>query len=312
MMKKFIASIALCVIALASVSAQDLAQVTEIYNSGATALSEGNKTEALSAFEQALSLAEALGDEGKEIAENCKGVIPDIHLSIAKELVSEAKYDEAVAKLNTAVEVAGKYNDDAVVAEATELIPQVIMRKGGELINSKQYAEAAEAYKQVLELEPTNGVAALRLGIALSGEGKSSEAKEALKLAIENGQEAQAKKQLANVCLKDALASLKSKNYNDAIDSALENISYAGDNATAYQIAGQAAQQVGKYTDAIGYFEKYLELAPTAKNAGQIAFTVGALYQQQKNNAKAKEYFAKAVNDPKYGADAKKLLEALK
>ena len=39
---------------------------------------------------------------------------------------------------------------------------------------------------------------------------------------------------------------------------------------------------------------------------------MGALYQGAKNNAKAKEYYAKAVNDPKYGAEAKKLLDALK
>jgi len=312
MMKKIIASIASVVIAFASMNAQDLAQVTELYNSGATALSGGNKESALSTFEQALSLAETLGEEGNEIAANCKGVIPDLYLSIAKELVSEADYDGAVTKLNAAVEIANKYNDEAVAAEATELIPQVIMRKGGDLINSKSYAEAAEAYKQVLELEPANGVAALRLGIALNGAGKTDEAKEAFDLAIANGQEAQAKKQLANIYLKGALASLKAKKYNDAIDGALQNISYAGDNATAYQIAGQAAQLAGKYNDSITYFEKYLELAPTAKNAGQIAYTVGALYQQQKNNTKAKEYFAKAVNDPKYGADAKKLLEALK
>lgn len=312
MMKKFIASIALSVIAFASVNAQDLAQVTEIYNSGATALSGGDKTGALSAFEQALPLAEALGDEGKKIADNCKNVIPDIYLSIAKDLVTEAKYDEAVAELKSAVEVAGKYNDEAVATEATELIPQVLTRKGGALINSKNYAEAAEAFKQVLEIEPTNGVAALRLGIALNGEGKTDEAKEALKLAIDNGQEAQGKKQLANVCLKEAVASLKAKNYSDAIESALENIEYAGDNATAYKIAGKAAQLSGKSSDAITYLEKYIELAPTAKDAGQMAYTVGVLYQQQKNNAKAKEYFAKAVNDPKYGADAKKLLDALK
>jgi hypothetical protein len=53
-------------------------------------------------------------------------------------------------------------------------------------------------------------------------------------------------------------------------------------------------------------------MAPDASNAGSIAFTVGALYQQAKNNAKAKEFYGKAVNDPKYGAEAKKMLDALK
>ena len=58
--------------------------------------------------------------------------------------------------------------------------------------------------------------------------------------------------------------------------------------------------------------EKYLEIAPNAGNAGQIAYTVGALYQTAKNNAKAKEYYQKAVNDPRFGEEAKKMLNALK
>ena len=84
------------------------------------------------------------------------------------------------------------------------------------------------------------------------------------------------------------------------------------ENAQAWQIAGQASQLAGKNNDAIKYFEKYLEAAPDASNAGAIAYTVGALYQQAKNNAKAKEFYGKAVNDPKYGAEAKKMLDALK
>ena len=97
----------------------------------------------------------------------------------------------------------------------------------------------------------------------------------------------------------------------DAVAAALKSCEY-GESAQAYQIAAQASQLAGKNNDAITYFEKYLEISPNAKNAGQIAFTVGALYQQAKNNTKAKEYYSKAVSDPKYGAEAKKLLDALK
>jgi hypothetical protein len=39
---------------------------------------------------------------------------------------------------------------------------------------------------------------------------------------------------------------------------------------------------------------------------------VGALYQGAKNNAKAKEFYNKALSDPKYGPEAKKMLDALK
>ena len=71
-----------------------------------------------------------------------------------------------------------------------------------------------------------------------------------------------------------------------------------------------ACQYSSKTNDAIKYFEQYLDAAPTAKNAGQVAYTVGALYQNAKNNAKAKEYYQKAVASGY--ADAQKALAALK
>ena len=147
--------------------------------------------------------------------------------------------------------------------------------------------------------------------MALNGAGKLDEAKAAFETAAANGQEATANKQLGNIYLKEAAAALKAKKYADAVTAAAKVNDYT-ENAQAWQIAGQASQLAGKNNDAIKYFEKYLEAAPTASNAGQIAFTLGALYQQAKNNAKAKEFYSKATGDPKYGAEAKKMLDALK
>ena len=186
------------------------------------------------------------------------------------------------------------------------------MQNASVLLNAKKYAEAAEAYKEVLSGDPANGLAAFRLGLALTGAGKTEEAKAALQTAAENGQQAQAYKQLANLFLKEAAADLKAKQYAKAVDAAVKVTEYDEKNSLAFQIAGQASQIQNKDNDAIKYFEKYLELAPTAKNATQIAFTVGALYQKAKNNAKAVEYFQKAVNDPALGDKAKALINALK
>ena len=303
-MKKLIATIAAFAVALGAAFAQDLAAVTELYNAGAEAVSAGDKAGALKSFEQALAQASALGEEGSEVVANCKTIIPNLTLSIAKDLVKESKFDEAVA-------VAEKYESSAVAEEAKGLIPQVKMSKAGTLLNAKDYEGAAAAYREVLDADPTNGNAALRLGAALNGAGKTGEARAAFELAAANGQEATANKQLGNLYLKDAAAALKDKKYADAVAAAVKVNEYT-ENAQAWQIAGQASQVSGKNNDAIMYFEKYLEAAPTASNAGQVAYTVGVLYQQAKNNAKAKEFYAKAVNDPKYGAEAKKMLDALK
>ncbi|MCR5071604.1 MAG: tetratricopeptide repeat protein [Bacteroidales bacterium] len=310
-MKKLIVTLAALAVAFGSAFAQDLAAVTEIYNAGAEAVSAGEKDSALKSFEEALKLAEALGEEGQEVVANCKNIIPNLKLSLAKDLVKAAKFDEAVAALEEVEKVAEAYEAFSVADEAKGLVPQVKLSKANGLYKAKEFDAAAAAFQEILDADPTNGSAAFYKGAALVGAGKNEEAKAAFELAAANGQEANAKKQLGTLYLKEASADLKAKKYADAVAAAVKANEYAP-NAQALQLAGQASQAAGKNNDAIKYFEQYLEAAPTASNAGAIAYTVGALYQTAKNNVKAKEFYTKAASDPKYGAEAKKMLDALK
>ena len=312
-MKKLMLTLFAAIIAAATVSAQDLNTLTDTYNNGATALSMGDKASAISYFQQAIELAKALPDnpQAKEIAEKCNEHIPIVQFSIAKDFVNAADYDNAVAELKKTIETAEAFKDEATAAEAKDLIPQVFMQKGNSLLQNKDFGSAAEAYKAVVEANPANGIAYLRLGSALNAAGDKDGAVEAFLQAVENGQEKAANKQLSTFYLKEAAADLKAKKPADAVANALKSNEYL-ENAKALQIAGQASQIQGKNADAIQYFDKYLELAPTAGNAGQIAFTIGAIYQKQGNNAKAKEYYQKAVGDPKFGVQAQELLKNLK
>ena len=310
-MKKLIVTLAALAVAFGSALAQDLAAVTEIYNAGAEAVSAGEKENALKSFEEALKLAEALGEEGQEVVANCKNIIPNLKLSLAKDLVKASKFDEAIAALAEVEKVAEEYEAFSVADEAKGLVPQVKLSKANGLYKAKEYDAAAAAFQEILDADPTNGTAAFYKGAALLSAGKTEEAKAAFELAAANGQEANANKQLGNIYLKEASADLKAKKYADAVAAAVKAYEL-GSNAQALQLAGQASQAAGKNNDAIKYFEQYLEAAPTASNAGAIAYTVGALYQTAKNNTKAKEFYTKAASDPKYGAEAKKMLEALK
>lgn len=310
-MKKIFTVIASIFLAAGFVSAQDLEEVTNLFNEAATTLNDGDKTAALDQFNKVLNLATALGEEGSEIVASCKNSIPKIVLSVAKDLIKAEDYDGAVSMLKEAVEKAVAFEDADVAEEAKGLIPQVIKQKGASLLKDKDYAGAVEVFKNIVAENPEDGASALRLGQALNALGNADEAIAAFEKAAANGQEGAANKQISNIYLKKAAASLKTKAYADAVASAVKACDYA-ENSQAWQIAGQASQLAGKNADAINYFEKYLEAAPTAKNAGQIAYTIGALYQTSKNNDKAKEFYTKALSDPKYGAEAKKLLDALK
>lgn len=309
-MKKFILAIAAAFMAAGMASAQDMAQATELYNNGATAISMKNWTEALDYFQKALEMGKTIGADADELVTNCKNAIPGVALEVAKDLIKDGKFDEAVAKLDEVGKIAAEYENAEVAETVKELIPQTWMRKGNDALKLKDYATAADAYAKSYAADTTAGKTALRLGQALGAQGKVEEAIEAFQHAAWNGEEAEAKDQMSNIYVKQANAAFKGQKFADAVKAAEKANSYA-ENATAYLIAGQSSQKLSKNADAIKYFEKYLEVKPDAKNAPAITFTVAALYQGAKNNAKALEFYKKVQDDPKFGAQAKQQIASL-
>ncbi|MBQ3881228.1 MAG: tetratricopeptide repeat protein [Bacteroidales bacterium] len=311
-MKKVFLALAAILMSAAFVSAQDLASVTETYNNGASQLAEGDRAAALAYFQDALKAAEALGDEGAEIVANCKNIIPAVVLSMGKELFNNKDFTAAADKFQEAVKIAKDYGVDEVELEAEPLIPAAYFSAGRAAIQAKDMTAAAESLKKAVEIDPgySNGNAALYLGQALNSAGDVEGAKEAFNLAMANGQEENAKKQLGNIVLKDAQAALKDGKNADVV-SMISKADEEGliSNAAAYQLAASASQKLNKTADAIKFYEKFLEADPKNKNFGAIAYTVGALYQGQNNKAKALEFYKKAVTAGY--ADAQKMVDAL-
>ncbi|MBO6221450.1 MAG: hypothetical protein J6N46_05905 [Bacteroidales bacterium] len=309
-MKKIIIAIAAMVMTAGFVSAQDMAQATELYNNGATAISMENWTEALDCFQKALEMGNTIGEEAQELVANCKKAIPGVSLQIAKDLIKAEKYDEAAAKLDAAAKIAQEYENAEVAEEAKELVPKMWLQKGADALKLKDFASAADGFAKSYAIDTTAGKTALYLGQALGQLGKTEEAVEAFQHAAWNGEQETALGQISNLYVKEANTAFKAQKWADAVKAAGKANDFA-ENATAYLIAGQASQKLSKNADAIKNFEKYLELKPTASNAGAITYTVAALYQGAKNNAKALEFYKKIQNDAKFGAQAKQMIAAL-
>ena len=314
MMKKLILVLATALLSAGIMSAQDLAQATEMYNNGANALTTGDKKSALEYFQKAYEMGKSIGDEAEELVKNCKQAIPTVMLSMAKELSNNKEYDNALERLQAAITVAKDFAVSEVEEEATSLLPQIELMKdmdaANDAFNAKDLAGAAALYNKVLEADPSNGPASIRLVQCLANAGKIDEAKAALATAEANGQGENAKKVIGGALLKVAASDLKEKKFAEALANAVQVNDYM-ENAQAFLVAGQASQQLKKNADAIKYFEQYLEAAPNAKNANAIIFTVGALYQGAGNKAKALENYKKVVNDPKLGVQAKQMIDAL-
>ena len=307
-MKKIFMFFAAVVMAAGIASAQDINSVTETYNNGAMELEMGNKEAALGYFQAALVAAEELGEEGMQIADNCKNTIPVLMGSIAKDLIKAEQFDAAIEQLNKTIEACNTLGHDT--QEYQNLIKQTLMAKGNDLINNKDFAAAIEVYNQIMAEDPTNAMASLRLGMAYGATGNTEAAEAAYLVAAENGQEKNAYKQLSNLLVKQAAAVLKTKDYAKAIELAVKSNEYL-ENATAMKVAGTAASALQKNEEAIQYLEKYLELSPNAKDAAQMKYTIAATAQVMGDKEKAKTYYQQILTDPKFGPTAAEQIKTL-
>ena len=308
-MKRLIAAIAALGLAATMAFAQDYNAAVEAFNAGAQAL-ESNKTEALAQFRTALGQAQAIeGDDAAELALKCKEAITSTLLSIAKEQINEAAYDEALATLAEAQSVAAEYEATAVAEEAAALIPNVYKRKGSSLLKEKDFAGASAALAELVKLTPEDGQAFLLLGQAQLQNGATADAIVSLEKANELG-EAQAGKLLSTTYLKQGQALLKGGKNAEAI-AALEKSNSFAESGNAYKLLASAYTKSGKSAQAIGAYKKYLEVTPGAKDADDIIFTIAATAQKAGDKATAKEYYKKLTGSAKYAAQAEAQLKTL-
>ena len=309
-MKRLFVAVAAFALAAGLASAQDFNAAVEAFNMGAQTL-ESNKAEALTQFKSALAQFEACAeDEAADMVAQCKKIIPQTIVSIAKEQINEAKYDEALETLKEAAGVAEGYGQEDIAVEAKDLVPTAWSRKGAALLKEKNFVDAAAAFKAAVTLNPEDGQNQLLYGQALMQAGDNAGAIAALEAAAANGKEDQAKKLLSNAYLKEGMALVKANKSAEAIE-ALEKANSFVESANAYKLIASANTKLGKSKAAIEAYKKYLEVDPNAKDAADVMFTIAASAQKAGDKATAIEYYKKLTSNAKYAAQATQQLGAL-
>lgn len=317
-MKKIILTLAVALATFSFAKAQDIETAVNVYNEAATMVNEGNLADALPKFLECLEMAQTLGEDGTNVVSDCQNIIPQIYLKLAEAAAEESDFDTALANYRKVVETATEYDNNADAVERAETyIPKMLMAKGGALINAKSFAEAAEAFKEVVAADSTNTKAMLRLGQAQVGAGDVDSAIETFTQAAEVAGEGDpvakdAMKQVSNCYLKKAVACQKAKDNRGCMENA-QRSAQAMDSPNAEKLIGVSALNLKQYDVAINAFEAYLALAPNANDKTQIIYQLATAYEGRKERAKACGYYKQLLGDPKFKDIAKyKVEEELK
>ena len=309
-MKRLFVAVAALALAAGIASAQDFNAAVEAFNMGAQTL-ESNKAEALNQFKSALTQFEACSEEeAADMVAQCKKIIPQTIISIAKEQINESAYDEALETLKDAVATAEGYGQEELAVEAKNLVPTAWSRKGAALLKAKDFAGAAAAFKAAVTINPEDGQNQLLYGQALLQAGDNAGAIAALEAAAAAGKAEQANKLLSNAYLKEGMALVKANKSAEAIE-ALEKANSYVESANAYKLIASANTKLGKSKAAIEAYKKYLEVDPNAKDAADVMFTIAATAQKAGDKATAIEYYKKLSGNAKYSAQAAQQLGAL-
>jgi len=291
-------------------SAQDMESATNQYNDALMTMNSGDKVSALAGFEQALQDAITIGPEAADLANNCKTVIPKLYYYIGQDLAKEKKYEEAVAKEQKAISKAKEFGNTEFAQKASDFIADIYLGQGNDLINSKDYKGASDAYAKSVKINPNNAMAFLRLGMAASRSGQEDLAIEAYGKASALGQKKTADAQLSKYFVMKSNSLRISKKYKEAMEYAKKS-SDVQPNALAYKLYAISAISSKDYKAAAEGFKEYLKLSPNAKDADAMKFQLATSLEKLGEKAEARKYYQQIVKNPKFKEYALSRVKAL-
>ncbi len=244
-------------------------------------------------------MGNALGEDGISVVTDCKNLIPQLYLRHAKELAAGGKGLESLPFLDKAAETAFAYGQGGIPEEVNDLKSKVYYIIANEAFGKKDFENAIENYNKVLELDPSNGIACLRLGQAFANSGQEENAIAALQNAAQLGQEANANRLLASIFLRQAVGAQKNKEWEQVYEASLKAAEFA-DNVQANKLLGLAAMELKRFPQALTSWEKVMNADLNAKDINTTYYRLAVVYEGLGDKANACTYYKKILNDPNF------------
>ena len=99
--------------------------------------------------------------------ETAKKYLPTCYQNMGGRAAGQGKYDEAIANLSKAAEIAELYGNVAALKKANTILAKVYQAQGGTAFNNKDYAAAAEIFAKGYAADPEEYADGLVAGAVL-------------------------------------------------------------------------------------------------------------------------------------------------
>lgn len=265
---------------------------------------------AIPLLEEALNMGIDLGEDGVEMVTTIQGILPKMYMQKGMMEAQGKKFEDAVASLLKAEELADTYGDVTVRAGASRTISSVYMAMGVDSFNNKEYEKALEVFSKGYEQDPSNVKLANYTAKSYAELGDFAKASQIYKGVIETGtsnskyaEDAKsATTDVTTYALVGISAASEAKDLEKAIEFA-DTLETAVPNEPVSLLAViQLANNMKKYSVVIERGEKAAEAQTEPEKKSEAYFLLGVAYQNSGNNAKAIESFRKVTAGPNAAA----------
>ena len=289
------------------------------------ALGAKNYAKAVELLEQVITSGSESDDEAiLEQVNSAKKNLPIAYFRVGQSAASaaqkltdaaaqSAKYDEAIAALDKAMQTGSSYKVVAAVNNAKKMKGMVYNAQAAAPFNSGDYAKAAELFAKAYEADKTSNSAALNLAESYFKLDKYAEGVKVCSevAALPAGQKndaaiAQAKAKITQYT-NNKIAALQQANDFDGIIAMAETID---NQALAQKLMVQAYFLKKDYDKVIEIGDAAAELQADEADKSAVYFNLASSYNAKENKAKAIETFKKVTAEP-YATPAKEAAAAL-
>lgn len=277
------------------VVAQDRGDAVQTYNKAREMVQQEEFEQAINLYNQAINIAEELGEEGQDIVDRAEKRLPEVYYQIALQSYREFQKDQTVANLDATIEGfkqardAGEEYGNAKIAEKADgLITQFLYSKSVLLFKQQNFEAALATLDEVIERNANYAKAYYQKGIVV----KNMDAKnleDAIALfdkAIEVGQKTN-DSQLVSRAQEAAHEELvyrgsqatENKNFSRSVELLDRALEYSNSADAHYRLA-EAYNKTQDWQQAINHSQEALGLESGGRTEkAKIYFELATAYQ---------------------------------
>lgn len=282
---------------------QDINQAGELFNEGNQALKSNNFELAIEKYNEAMNMAEKLGEEGEMIVINSQTQIPQLYYKIGVTDYKEKKIEKAIGEFEKAIEYGKKYNDPETIQRAEETIPKLYYAQGNDFYKNDDYENALSSFNKAAEISPDYSRAYWGLGLTYDKLDDTPNMKKSFEKALELAKaegDTKMEDKISKTAKKFLQASgakkLQEQNWDGALVCLNASLDFDPDNAETYYYVALANNGLKKWDDAAAAAQKGIDMSAkeNVEFKAKFYYELGNALKGKGDNTEACEAYTQA------------------